>query len=79
MEIHPSKITIRPFKITDVDFILWARDDQITRNLMWETITSREEASAYIEDVCIPDLWRRSIWRKVYMRTSREYWNRGVA
>ena len=62
IETHPSQITIRPFKITDVDdFILWAGDDQVTRNLMWETITSKEEALACIQDVCIPHPWRRSI------------------
>ncbi|GKV40412.1 hypothetical protein SLEP1_g48064 [Rubroshorea leprosula] len=34
---------------------------KVTRNLRWNTFTSKEEALAYIKDVCIPHPWRRSI------------------
>ncbi|KAJ7973435.1 Acetyltransferase (GNAT) domain protein [Quillaja saponaria] len=62
MEIDLSKITLRPFKPSDVDdFILWAGDDQVTQNLRWKTINSKEEALTFIKDVCIPHPWRRSI------------------
>ncbi|CAO2837133.1 unnamed protein product [Amaranthus hypochondriacus] len=62
MEINLTKISIRPFKITDVDdFIIWAGDDEVLKNLRWKTIISKEEALAYIKDVCIPHPWRRSI------------------
>ncbi|RYR59492.1 hypothetical protein Ahy_A05g025384 [Arachis hypogaea] len=57
-----SKISLRPFKLSDVDdFLLWAGDDQVTQNLRWKTCGSREEALAFIRDVCIPHPWRRSI------------------
>ncbi|KAK4851065.1 hypothetical protein QYF36_012166 [Acer negundo] len=57
-----SAITLRPFKLSDVDdFMIWAGDDQVMRPLRWNTFTSREEALTYIKDVCIPHPWRRSI------------------
>jgi len=57
-----STITLRPFKMSDVDdFFLWAGDDEVTRNLRWKTCGSKEEALAFIRDVCIPHPWRRSI------------------
>ncbi|XVE62874.1 hypothetical protein DITRI_Ditri06bG0154800 [Diplodiscus trichospermus] len=62
MEIDLSKITLRPFKLEDADdFLLFAGDDQVTRNLRWKTLISKEEALAHIKDVCIPHPWRRSI------------------
>lgn len=62
MEINLAKISVRPFKLTDVnDFIIWAGDEEVTKNLRWKTVTSKEEALAYIKDVCIPHPWRRSI------------------
>ncbi|XP_057515752.1 uncharacterized protein LOC130797250 [Amaranthus tricolor] len=62
MEIILTKISIRPFKITDVDdFITWAGNDEVLQNLRWKTISCKEEALAYIKDVCIPHPWRRSI------------------
>ncbi|XP_015875483.2 uncharacterized protein LOC107412264 [Ziziphus jujuba] len=65
MEIHNSSkkvITLRPFKLTDADDMLsFAGDDQVTRNLRWKTLTSKDEALTFIKDVCIPHPWRRSI------------------
>ena len=62
MAIDLSRISLRPFKLTDLDdFILWARDDQVTRFLRWKTFTSKEETLTFINDVCIPHPWRRSI------------------
>lgn len=62
MAIDPSRISLRPFKLTDVDdFLLWAGDDQVTQNLRWKTCDSKEEALTFIRDVCIPHPWRRSI------------------
>lgn len=59
----PSKIiTLRPFKLTDVDDLMsYAGDDQVTRHLRWKTLTTKDEASTFIKDVCIPHPWRRSI------------------
>ncbi|XP_027353358.1 uncharacterized protein LOC113863826 [Abrus precatorius] len=57
-----TRVCLRPFKISDVDdFLLWAGDDEVTRNLRWKTCGSREEALVYLRDVCIPHPWRRSI------------------
>ncbi|ESW19119.1 hypothetical protein PHAVU_006G098000 [Phaseolus vulgaris] len=57
-----STIRLRPFKISDVDdFFLWAGDDEVTRNLLWKTCGSKEEALTFIRDVCIPHPWRRSV------------------
>lgn len=62
MEIELSEIILRPFKLTDVDdLMLYAGDNQVTRNLRWKTLTSKEEALTFIKDVCIPHPWRRSI------------------
>ncbi|KAF5739519.1 hypothetical protein HS088_TW12G00725 [Tripterygium wilfordii] len=61
-EIDLCSVNLRPFKLMDVDdFVLWAGDDRVTRNLRWKTITSKEEALTFIKDVCIPHPWRRSI------------------
>ncbi|XP_057958140.1 uncharacterized protein LOC131151006 [Malania oleifera] len=57
-----SRITLRPFKLADVDdFLSWASDDRVTRYLRWDSITSREEALNYLKEVAIPHPWRRSI------------------
>ncbi|XP_031278217.1 uncharacterized protein LOC116136681 [Pistacia vera] len=60
--MDPSRISLRPFKLSDVDdFLKWASDDRVTRYLRWNTITSREEALNYLDKVAIPHPWRRSI------------------
>ncbi|KAA8544989.1 hypothetical protein F0562_019794 [Nyssa sinensis] len=55
-------ITLRPFRLTDVDdFLLWAGDDRVIRNLTWKKIASKEEALTFIKERCISHPWRRSI------------------
>ncbi|GMN46719.1 hypothetical protein TIFTF001_015912 [Ficus carica] len=57
-----SRISIRPFKLSDADdFLKWASDDRVTRYLRWNTVTTKEEALTYIEKVAIPHPWRRTI------------------
>ncbi|GAV89945.1 Acetyltransf_3 domain-containing protein [Cephalotus follicularis] len=57
-----ARISLRPFKVSDVDdFLKWGGDNRVTRYLRWDTISSREEALAYLEKVAIPHPWRRSI------------------
>ncbi|KAF3457118.1 hypothetical protein FNV43_RR01775 [Rhamnella rubrinervis] len=57
-----SRISLRPFKLSDVDeFLKWGGDDRVTRYLRWNTITSKEQALRYIEKVAMPHPWRRSI------------------
>ncbi|KAL4312122.1 hypothetical protein GQ457_01G008410 [Hibiscus cannabinus] len=60
--MDPSRISLRAFRLSDVDnFLNWATDDKVTRYLRWNTISSREEASSYLEKVAIPQPYRRSI------------------
>ncbi|XP_055811898.1 uncharacterized protein LOC129881818 [Solanum dulcamara] len=57
-----SRISLRPFKISDAnDLMKWAKDDNVTYYLRWNTITSIEAASNYIQQVVIPHPWSRSI------------------
>ncbi|KAL7239332.1 hypothetical protein ACSBR2_005275 [Camellia fascicularis] len=57
-----SSITLRPFRLTDVDdCLLWSSNNRVTRSIRWNTITSKEEALTFIREVCIPHRWRRSI------------------
>lgn len=57
-----TNLTLRPFKLSDADdFLLYAGDDNVTKFLRWETLTTREEALTFIKDVCIPHRWRKSI------------------
>ncbi|KAH0726730.1 hypothetical protein KY290_002512 [Solanum tuberosum] len=57
-----SRMSLRPFKLTDVDdMMLWAGDDRVTQTIRWNTLTSKEEALTFIKDVCIPHPCRRSI------------------
>ncbi|KAF2285406.1 hypothetical protein GH714_003577 [Hevea brasiliensis] len=60
--MDPSRISLRPFKLSDVDdFLKWASDDRVTWDLRWNSITTREEALEHLEKVAIPHPWRRSI------------------
>lgn len=57
-----SIITLRPFRLTDVDdLLLWAGDDRVTKSIRWKTLTSKDEALTFIKEVCLPHPWRRSI------------------
>lgn len=57
-----ARISLRPFKISDAEnFLIWASDERVTRFLRWPTITSRDEALTYIQQVAIPHPWRQSI------------------
>lgn len=62
METDLSKITLRPYKISDADdFLMYGGDDRVTRFTRWNTFTSKEESLAYINDYCIPHPYCRSI------------------
>ncbi|CAL0332079.1 unnamed protein product [Lupinus luteus] len=57
-----SGICLQPFKASDVDdFLKWASDDRVTHYLRWNTITSKQQALDYINNVAIPHPWRQSI------------------
>lgn len=56
------KITLRPYRISDVDdFLRYAGDEKVTYFTRWDTFTSKEEALSYIKDFCIPHPYCRSI------------------
>ncbi|KAJ7980017.1 Acetyltransferase (GNAT) domain protein [Quillaja saponaria] len=56
------EITLRPYKISDVDdFLKYAGNENVTRFTRWNTCTSKEEALSYIKEFCIPHPYCRSI------------------
>ncbi|KAH7856565.1 hypothetical protein Vadar_002920 [Vaccinium darrowii] len=60
--MDPTRISIRPFKLSDADdFFSWAKDERVTHYLRWNPIPSREEALKHIKEVAIPHPWQRSI------------------
>lgn len=60
--MESSRISLRPFKLTDADdVVLWAGDDRVTRAIRWETLNSKEEALSFIKEVCTPLPWHVSI------------------
>lgn len=62
MEINLSKITLRPYKISDVDdFLMYGGNEKVTRFTRWNTFTSKQEVVSYINDYCIPHPYCRSI------------------
>ncbi|XP_058752900.1 uncharacterized protein LOC131626094 [Vicia villosa] len=57
-----SIITLRPFKLSDVDdFMLVTGDDRVTNFTRRKSFVSREQALNHIQNVCIPHPWTRSI------------------
>lgn len=62
MSSSPRQITLRPFKISDVDdFLAWAGDDTVTRYCRWDTYTSRDGALEFLREVIKSHPWYRAI------------------
>lgn len=60
--MESSRISLRPFQLTDADdILLWASDDRVTRTIRWDTLTTKQEALNFIKEVCIPQPWHVSI------------------
>ncbi|KAH0678589.1 hypothetical protein KY284_019674 [Solanum tuberosum] len=60
--MESSRISLRPFRLTDVDdILLWVGDDRVTRFIRWDTLSTKEEALSFIKEVCIPQPWYLSI------------------
>ena len=60
--MDPSRISLRPFKLSDADdFFKWVSDDRVAKNVRWNRITSSEDAVAHLENVVIPHPWHHSI------------------
>ncbi|KAM2356153.1 hypothetical protein ACFX1X_010656 [Malus domestica] len=64
MQTDLSRIALRPFRLSDADDVLsFGGDDQVTRVLRgFKTLTTKDEALNFIENVCFPHPWRRSIF-----------------
>ncbi|PIA31724.1 hypothetical protein AQUCO_04900190v1, partial [Aquilegia coerulea] len=57
-----SRITIRPFKPSDLDDIMvWGTDDRVMRFILQNKFTTREDAMSFLEIAALPYPWRRSI------------------
>ncbi|XP_021897149.1 uncharacterized protein LOC110814104 isoform X2 [Carica papaya] len=56
------EITIRPFKISDIDdFMVYGCDERVARLTRWNAFNSKEEALTFLKDFCIPQPFFRSI------------------
>ncbi|XP_020520178.1 uncharacterized protein LOC105420302 [Amborella trichopoda] len=62
MEDRTSELTLRPFRLSDIDnFMVWATDDLVSRFCRFKTYTSREAGIAYLKEQAIPHPWLRAI------------------
>ncbi|CAK9160691.1 unnamed protein product [Ilex paraguariensis] len=60
-----SDITLRPFDRSDVDdFMVWAKDEKVSKFCTWEPHISKEETMNYIIDYVLPHPWYRAICLK---------------
>ncbi|KAM3378298.1 hypothetical protein P3S68_010711 [Capsicum galapagoense] len=60
--MESSRISLRPFRETDVDdVLLWTGDARVTRTTRWEALNSKEEALNFIKEVCTPRPWHVAI------------------
>ncbi|PHT41241.1 hypothetical protein CQW23_20095 [Capsicum baccatum] len=60
--MESSRISLLPFRETDVDdVLLWAGDARVTRTTRWEALNSKEEALNFIKEVCTPRPWHVAI------------------
>ncbi|KAI3469589.1 hypothetical protein Pfo_026252 [Paulownia fortunei] len=57
-----SKITLRPIELSDMDdFMVWATDDRVSRYCIWDTYTSKDQASDFFKNNAMPHPWFRVI------------------
>ncbi|WCJ24298.1 Acyl-CoA N-acyltransferases (NAT) superfamily protein [Euphorbia peplus] len=60
--MDPSKISLRPFKLSDAnDFLKWSGDEQVARSVRWDAVKTKEEALKHLEKKVIPHPWNYSI------------------
>ncbi|KAI3993067.1 hypothetical protein MKX01_009810 [Papaver californicum] len=82
MGMDYSRITLRPFKLSDIDdFMVWANDDQVIRYTGVTGFTSKEDGLRYLQKVSIPHPWRRSICLDDYSgyAMASQYSGQGIA
>ena len=57
-----SVATLRKMTSVDIDdFMEWATDDEVTKYMMWNSYTSREEAERFFQEVVEKHAWFRVI------------------
>ncbi|KAL4201594.1 hypothetical protein AMTRI_Chr02g216950 [Amborella trichopoda] len=62
MEDQISKLSLRPFHLSDIDdFMVWASDDLVTRFCSWDAYTSKEGGLAHLRDRTLPHPWHKTI------------------
>ncbi|OVA15508.1 GNAT domain [Macleaya cordata] len=60
--MDPLRITLRPFKLSDIDdYMVWASDEQMIRDTKMKAPSSKEDGLRYLKEVAIPHPWCRSI------------------
>lgn len=60
--MDPSRISIRPFKLSDIDdYMVWASDEKMIKDSKMKAPSSQEDALRYLKEVAIPHPWCRSI------------------
>lgn len=49
---NEQRITLKTFTSEDIDdFMAWATDDEVTKYMMWNTYTSRDEATVFFTSI----------------------------
>ena len=59
---NEQRITLKPFTSEDIDdFMVWATDDDVTKYMMWDTYTSRDEAIVFFTNIVEKHPWFKAI------------------
>lgn len=57
-----QKVTLKTFTAEDIDdFMDWASDDEVTKYMMWNSYTSRQEAENFLSNVVEKHPWFKAI------------------
>ncbi|KAJ8747472.1 hypothetical protein K2173_008769 [Erythroxylum novogranatense] len=74
--MDPSRISLRPFKLSDVDdFLKWASDDIITRYLRWDSIP-HDHSIGYVS--IFPEAGEDRCRAHVGYALATDYWGQGI-
>lgn len=56
-------VTLKTFTALNIDdFMEWATDDEVTKSMMWNTYTSRNDADFFFTNVVETHPWFKAIW-----------------
>lgn len=57
-----QQVTLQSFTSANIDdFLEWATDDEVTKHMMWDSYTSRNEAELFFVNVVEKHLWFKAI------------------